>query len=152
MTPTLNSIHGLTATCKQSLYKKGALSTVIFDRLLTPALRTPAWYHNPKVHKPDTHLGIPPGRPIISGNGCVTEKISAFLDICLNPSVPHTPSYIKDSSHFIQLMDEYTRTTTHLSQHTLLVTLDRESYTPIFHSQKGSRRSKTPTEHIGIAY
>lgn len=84
----------------RSLHKKGTLSKTIFDRLLTPSPRTPAWYHNPKVHKPNTHLGIPPGRPIVSVNGCVTEKITSFLDICLNQVVPHTPSYVKDPTSY----------------------------------------------------
>lgn len=52
-----------------------------------------------KIHKANTNLGTPLGRPIISGNGCTAEKISALVDLCINPLVPLIPSYVKDSKH-----------------------------------------------------
>lgn len=104
-----------------SLLKKEIISKASLRPTHQPT--TPAFYHNPKIHKPKTSSGIPPGRPIISGNGCATEKILALVDLCINPLVPLLPSYVKDSTHFLSLLQDY------LDQHTvgpgtLLVTLD----------------------------
>ena len=48
-------------------------------------------YTVPKIHKLD-----PPGRPIISGNGCPTEKISIFVDSFLQPLAMTLDSYVQD--------------------------------------------------------
>lgn len=122
-------------TYLSTLHKKGSISKCIYDRITTPNPRTPAFYHNPKVHKDNTHLGIPPGRPIISGNGCATEKISAFIDLCLNPLVPKIPSFVRDSTHFITLLQQHVRNAD-CHRHTLLVTLDVTAlYTIIPHEE-----------------
>ena len=55
--------------------------------------RTPLFYMNPKIHKPNT-----PGRPIISGCDSPTEKLSIYIDHFLKPLVPLIPSYIKDNA------------------------------------------------------
>ena len=47
----------------------------IFDSLNPTEPKTSRFYFLPKIHKP-----IVKGRPIISGNGCPTEMISAFVD------------------------------------------------------------------------
>lgn len=89
-----------------SLFKKQIFSKCVYDRISTRQPRTPAFYHNPKIHKSNTILGTPPGRPIISGNGCATEKISALVDLCINPLVPCIPSFVKDTTHFLCLLQE----------------------------------------------
>lgn len=78
-----------------SLYTRDIISKTIYDRLITHKPRTPAFYHNPKVHKP-------PRQIYHLVNGRAMETILAFVDICLNPLVPLIPSYMKDSIHFIQ--------------------------------------------------
>ena len=45
------------------------------------------------------------GRPVISNCGTATEHISEFLDFHLNPLVSSTKSYIKDTNHFLLLLD-----------------------------------------------
>lgn len=40
----------------------------------------------------------------MSGNGSPTEKISAFIDLYLGPFVPKMRSYIKDTSHVLQII------------------------------------------------
>ena len=40
-------------------------------------VRTAEFYMLPKIHKNPTN---PPGRPIVSGNGCPTERISKCID------------------------------------------------------------------------
>ena len=61
--------------------------------------RTPQIYFLPKIHK---NKIPPPGRPIVSANGCPTEKISAFVDHFLNPLVKEMDSYIEDTSDFLR--------------------------------------------------
>ena len=58
--------------------------------------RTARFYLLPKIHK----KGIP-GRPIVSANGCPTEHLSAFVDALLCPLVVTNPSFIRDTTDFI---------------------------------------------------
>ena len=44
---------------------------------------------------------IPPGRPIISNSGSLTELMSAFVDRTLQKYLPSIPSYIKDTTDFL---------------------------------------------------
>lgn len=113
-----------------SLYQQGIISKITYTRVSTSKPCTPAFYHNPKIHKNNTHLGIPLGRPIISGNGCATERILALVDLCLNPLVPLIPSYVKDSTHFITLFQE------HVESHPCT------DHTPTSLKMKVSRRSR----------
>jgi hypothetical protein len=59
-------------------------------------------YFLPKIHKGVTP---PPGRPICSGNGSPTEKISQLVDHFLNPIAQKVKSYVKDTTHFLQILD-----------------------------------------------
>ena len=72
--------------------------------LSNPEFRTSQFYMLPKIHK---RLNKPPGRPIVSGNGCPTERISQFVDYFLKPIVRDTRSYLKDTTHFLKIT--YTR-------------------------------------------
>lgn len=54
-----------------------------------------AFYLLPKVHKPP--FDNPPGRPIISGNGTLTEPASKFVDSFIKPYVRTLPSFIEDT-------------------------------------------------------
>ena len=79
-------------------------------------------YFLKKLHK-NPH-GI---RPIVSGCSGPTERVSAFLHYIIKPLVPTTPSYIKDSSNIIALLEQ-----THVPPDALLVTIDITSlYTNI---------------------
>ena len=80
-------------------------------------MRTPHLYILPKIHK---SLQDPPGRPIVSSNGAPTERISAFVDVCLKPLVTALPSYIRDTKDFLgHLCDRPP-----LPAHALLFTMD----------------------------
>ena len=95
------------------------------DYLCDPEYRTSQFYMLPKIHK---RLDNPPGRPIVSGNGCPTERISKFVDFFLKPIVQDVQSYIKDTTHFLVLLKELGR----LPDNAILVTLDVSSlYTNI---------------------
>ena len=87
--------------------------------------RTPQLYLLPKIHK---GLIPPPGRPIISANGCPTENISQFVDFFLNPTCLTLPSFVKDTTHFLHLINDLGQ----LPDNCLLVTMDVSSlYTNI---------------------
>ena len=55
----------------------------------------------PKIHKQGC-----PGRPVISGCGTPTEKISAFVDQKVRPLVPEIKSYIKDTNDFLNKLGQ----------------------------------------------
>ena len=86
------------------------------------------FYLLPKIHKPRVD-DITLGRPIVSGCGSPTEKLSQFLDYYLKLMVQTIPSYIRDSKHFLQdIMQERVS----FPEDTLLATLDVKSiYTNI---------------------
>ncbi|XP_064633637.1 uncharacterized protein LOC135491594 [Lineus longissimus] len=94
--------------------------------------RTPQFYLLPKIHKGITP---PPGRPIMSANGCPTERISQLADHFLQPLVKMTKSYIKDTTHFLQLINSLGP----LPPDALLVTLDVTSLYTNNPTEEGKR-------------
>lgn len=58
--------------------------------------RIPEFYTLTKIHK-----AKPVGRPIISGCGGPTERISSFVDSLLQPIAKLETSYLKDTTEFI---------------------------------------------------
>ena len=84
--------------------------------------RVPEFYTLTKIHKP-----TPVGRPIVSGSGGPTERISSFVDSLLQPIAKKQESYIKDTTHFINFIENNP-----LPEDAILVTLDVSSlYTNI---------------------
>ena len=89
--------------------------------------RTARFYLLPKIHKPGNH-----GRPIMSSNGAPTKNISRFVDYFLQPCVSTLPSYIRDTTDFINRL----RRLPTLPPGTLRVTLDVTSlFTNIPHEE-----------------
>lgn len=85
------------------------------------------FYILPKIHKQGN-----PGRPIVSSNGHPTERISQFVDYHLKPLVHKTASFIKDTTHFLNKLDQLGQ----LPSNAFLVTLDVSSlYTNIPHNE-----------------
>ena len=80
------------------MFQMGEISSKTRDYLVSDSTRTTRFYKLPKIHK---NKIPPPGRPIVSGNGCPTEKISSFVDFFLNPISHKFPSYIKDTNDFL---------------------------------------------------
>jgi hypothetical protein len=65
-------------------------------------VRAVPFYLLPKVHK----KGVP-GRPVVSGCGTPTEKLSHWVDYHINPLVEkHVDSYIKDTSDFLRALPD----------------------------------------------
>ena len=58
-------------------------------------------YLIPKIHKKDV-----PGRPIINSVGSLTETISALVDEVLRKYSKLARSYVKDTSHFLNIIKE----------------------------------------------
>ena len=96
---------------------KGEIDITVHTYLLHKTNRTPELYLLPKIHKGITPV---PGRPIVSGNGSPTEKISKFVDFFINPLCHLLPSYLKDTTHLLQILHNLHP----LPEGTLLVTLD----------------------------
>lgn len=63
---------------------------------------TPTFYALPKTHK---SLHKPPGRPIISGIGSLTQQASPLIDDYLCPHVESLPTYLKDTIHVLTVLE-----------------------------------------------
>ena len=62
--------------------------------------RIPEFYTLTKIHKK-----TPVGRPIVSGSSGPTERISSLVDSLLQPVVIKQESYIKDTTDFINFIE-----------------------------------------------
>jgi hypothetical protein len=119
-TTTINSLLSQLQESKQ-------ISEKVFLGLEVNDPRTARLYLLPKIHKGKPR-GQVPGRPIISGSGCPTEKISSFVDEHIKPFVPSIPSYVRDTADFINKVERIPN----LPNQFHLVTLDVTSlYTNI---------------------
>ena len=85
-------------------------------------IKTPYFYALKKVHK--TPMTI---RPIISGINGPTTRLSGLFDYYLKPIASTSASYIRDSKHFIRVLEE-----TVIPEDAILFTLDvKDLYTNI---------------------
>ena len=117
---TAKKVHRLI----QSLLLEGHIDDITAKWLsLTPdPPRIPVFYTLTKIHKP-----IPVGRPIISGCDSPTERILAFVDHLIQPIAQKQPSYLKDTTDFLNFIEK-----TKLPKNTILVSMDVTSlYTNI---------------------
>ena len=111
-----------------NMLQRGQITQNTSTYLTTDIDKTQQFYLLPKIHK-DMHN--PPGRPVVSGSGGPTEKISQFVDHFIGPLVPLSRSYIRDSTHMINIFKNFK-----IIPHMLLCTLDITSlYTNIPHSE-----------------
>lgn len=106
----VESINRLITT----LHSRGYLDKITRDHLHLTNIRTQQMYFLKKIHKTPHSV-----RPIVSGCGGPTEKLSALMDHFLKPLVSKTESYTKDSMSIIQTMEELT-----LPSNCILVTID----------------------------
>ena len=84
--------------------------------------RIPEFYTLTKIHKK-----TPVGRPIVSGSIGPTERISSFVDSLLQPIAIKQESYIKDTTDFINFIEN-----TQIPDNVILATVDVSSlYTNI---------------------
>ena len=69
-------------------------------KLVVTQPRTSRFYLLPKIHKVGN-----PGRPIVSACSCPTEHISSFLHDIFIPIVENLPTYIKDTTHALNILE-----------------------------------------------
>ena len=126
------------------MLQKGQISPNTCNYLTTDIDRT-QFYLLPRIHKDPNN---PPGRPIVSGSGGPTEKISQFVDHFIGPLASLSQSFIRDSTHIINILDALI-----LQPWMLLCTLDITSlYTNIPHNEgiQSNKRYSLFTEHPKI--
>ena len=69
------------------------------ESMLIEGSRTPSFYGLPKLHK--AFSNFPPLRPISSGSSSCTKRLSEFIDTFLKPLAQKLPSYVQDTTSFI---------------------------------------------------
>jgi hypothetical protein len=79
------------------------------------------FYTLPKIHKSTTNT---PGRPIVSGVNGPTEKLSKLVDHWLQDSVKEVPSYIRDTTHMLNNIEQWNQQYGPFPENTKLVTID----------------------------
>ena len=107
---------------------KGLIKEQVAELIIPPDYRPARFYCLMKIHK---DIDKPPGRPIMSGNAHVTERLSEFIDREINQYVPTIPSYIKDTNHLIEILKDL-----NLPDNAMLTTFDVSAlYTNIPHQE-----------------
>lgn len=107
---------------------QGLIDKDTLNYLVPKHPRTPTFYILPKAHK---NLSQPPGRPIVSGIGSLTDNASKFVDSFLLPHVSGLPSYIRDTSDLLRHIKGI-----QIPRDSLLVAIDVESlYSSIPHKK-----------------
>ena len=78
------------------LQKQELIPKALADSLKPTASNIPKFYGLPKIHKSDVPL-----RPIVSSIGSPTYKLAKYINTLITPLAGLTPSYVKDSKHFV---------------------------------------------------
>ena len=117
----------------EEMYQNGEIDQTVRDYLLVSTCRTPEFYTIPKIHK--TPLK---GRPIVSGNDGPTEKISRFVDHFLNPPTTRLQSFVKDTTHLLQILNRLGP----LPPNTILATFDVSSLYTNINNVEGLKAAK----------
>ena len=92
----------------------------------------PNFYGLPKIHK--SFKKFPPLRPIVSNINSCTRRISEFLDSFLKFQAQRCSSFVKDTKHFLQKIQEINKAK--LPKQSILVTMDVAAlYTNIDHEE-----------------
>ena len=109
------------------LYEEGHINKDMANFCRPPrTVRTARLYFLLKVHK--NPMGI---RPIVSCVNNATENMSQFVDIWLQPLMKALPSYIRDTTHFINIIEA-----TAIPAGCLICSIDVSSlYTNIIHEE-----------------
>lgn len=112
----------------EALHKRNLISGEVFKYIKPPCSpKLSTFYILPKIHKVNI-----PGRPIVSSINSVTQNISEFLSVCLQPLIPKLKSYIKDTNHFLKKTMKHGK----INENTILISADITSlYTNIPHKE-----------------
>ena len=110
--------------------QKGVLNKREYKYLVTDTCRVPIIYTIPKIHK---DAKKPPGRPIINGIQSINSRLGEYVDRFMQPLVPKTRAYLRDTKHLIQILETIKMET---GDTYLLATADVASlYTVINHKE-----------------
>ena len=110
-----------------SLFANGKINKYTRDFLILRHPQVARFYLLPNIHKPGN-----PGRPSVSLNSAPTENISGFVDWFLQQFTTFLPSYIQDTTDYINRLKRLPL----LPPGTLLVIRDVSSlYTNIPHEE-----------------
>ena len=93
---------------------------------------------NPKIHKEGA-----PIRTIVSGINHPTEKLAEIAEAQLEEWVTSLPSYIKDTTHFLNKIEEVNKT---LGNHIIMFAMDVKSPYPSIPRQPGLQACKEALE------
>ena len=83
--------------------------------LLSGGKNLSIFYHLLKTHKIPQNVVNPddwllehgyPLRGIIAGRGGPTERLASFVDFFLQPGMKELPSFLQDTKHVLQIIDE----------------------------------------------
>ena len=130
--------------CIERFKKSGKLSEKLADGLKVTEPRTPLFYLLPKIHKEDI-----PGRPVVSSINCHTSKISEFVDHHLQPLVKLLPSYIQDTTDFINKINSHADK---VNEKTFLVTMDVKSLYTNIPNNEGIKAAKSFIENSNVGH
>jgi hypothetical protein len=108
------------------MYDNGDIDDKTLEYLIPDSPKPCRFYLLPKIHKANNA-----GKLIVSANGHPAEKISGFVDFHLRQHVEALPSFIKDTTDYLQKMAALNP----IPSHTTLITMDVTSlYSNIPHS------------------
>ena len=85
--------------------------TRLFEMDENEDFRIPQFYGNPKVHKKKKPGSLHfPLRPVVAQCGSFLAYISQYLDFKLQPFTKFLPSFIKDSTEFVDILRQHAHT------------------------------------------
>ena len=99
----------------EKLFNNQEISETIMSYLLNGGQRLSKFYHLLKTHKIPLDVSDPsswleshgfPVRGIISGVGSPTERLAGFVDFFLQPGMTSLSSYLRDTKHTLQCIEE----------------------------------------------
>ncbi|XP_040278114.1 contactin-2 [Bufo bufo] len=115
--------------------EEGVIDATLGGFLVNQHPITPVFYTLPKVHK---SIVKPPDRPIVASTDSILSPLAIFLEKIFTPFTKLSPSYLRDTEHFLQEIK-----TLHSEKDDLLVTFDVcNLYTSISH-EKGLKAIDT---------
>ena len=102
-TTALQEFSREVANMVEDLYQNGEIDDMVKDYFYNPSvppLNSTCWL------RCTSQIDQSRDAPIISGCNGPTERISQFVDHFLNPTTKSLPSYVKDTTHFLQILED----------------------------------------------
>lgn len=127
--PTLKFKEEVYLFLKKSM-EDGFISQDEFNFLYQEYPVRPVFYTLPKIHKSCVEPVL--GRPIVACTQSLTEPISKYIDLHIKDLIFHLPSYVKDTTDFLNKVESLPN----LQKEDFLCTMDVTSlYTNVPHTE-----------------